>query len=188
MRRSTERGFTLVEIMIVVAIIALLAAMAIPNVLRGRTTANEAAAIGNMRALVSSQEMYRSANSGDSKDGASWITNMYPGVATPGTPNFGPPSFNHVMDGTAAALTQGYLYSYLALPVACTDALLNCQTYGLVGVPQTLNQTGTRSIFIDDTGVVRHCTGATVIPLTAALVTTMQGKATIDQGPSATCT
>ena len=93
MRRSTERGFTLVEIMIVVAIIALLAAIAIPNVLRGRTSANEAAAVGNLRALVSSLEMYRSVNSAYPDV---FNTDMYGTdclVATAPAPDFGPPSF-----------------------------------------------------------------------------------------------
>src|SRR3989338_5142185 len=111
MKRS-ERGFTLVEIMIVVAIIALLAAIAIPNVLRGRTSANEAASIGNLRALVSSLEMFRSVNNNYPAT-ANWVANMY---TTP-DPDFGPPSFNHVMNGTAcpsgpaSSCTQGYLYT-----------------------------------------------------------------------------
>src|SRR3989338_5743063 len=91
MKRS-ERGFTLVEIMIVVAIIALLAAIAIPNVLRGRTTANESAAIGNLRALSSSLEMYRSVNNVYPLDvaGNTWLLVMY----TNANPDFGPPSFS----------------------------------------------------------------------------------------------
>ena len=76
---NRERGFTLVEIMIVVAIIALLAAIAIPNVLRGRTTANESAAIGNLRALISSLEMARSVNQVYPLDVAAntWLVAMY---------------------------------------------------------------------------------------------------------------
>ena len=54
-------GFTLVEIMIVVAIIALLAAIAIPNLLRARHNANETAAIGAMHSFVASMESYRAA-------------------------------------------------------------------------------------------------------------------------------
>jgi len=53
-----RKGFTLVEIMIVVAIIALLAAIAIPNLLRARLNANDAAAKASLQALVTAIESY----------------------------------------------------------------------------------------------------------------------------------
>lgn len=59
-----RRGFTLVEIMIVVAIIALLAAIAIPNLLNARRTANEAAAKASVRSLSTASETYATAHSG----------------------------------------------------------------------------------------------------------------------------
>ena len=148
-----EHGFTLVEIMIVVAIIALLAAIAIPNVLRSRTSANEAAAIGNLRALVGSLEMFRSVNN-NYPALETWAASMYgacPGGAGLPTPDFGPPSFClATLNGGAADVVQGYIYDY-------TGAAAPAGTYTILAVPQNVGTTGTRSFFLNQTGLIRHC-------------------------------
>lgn len=56
--RVGHAGFTLVELLIVIAIIGIIAAIAVPAMLRARRTANEAAAIGSLRALNSAENSY----------------------------------------------------------------------------------------------------------------------------------
>ena len=166
--------------MIVVAIIALLAAIAIPNVLRGRTSANESAAIGNIRALVSSLEMYR-ATTQCYPALANYRTDMYPAAPVPA---FGPPSFNLAL-GVAAPgpIVQGYSYAYAAGPVGCVDAAAgppvvpcSCTGWSLDVRPQVPNQTGTRAFFANQNGTISHVTGGG--PAT-------QTCPTIDQAPGA---
>ena len=57
MRRN--RGFTLIELMIVIAIIAIIAAIAIPNLLHARKSANETAAVGALKTVTTSQSVFR---------------------------------------------------------------------------------------------------------------------------------
>jgi len=64
MKRKSQ-GFTLVEIMIVVAIIALLAAIAIPNLLRAKMSANDAGAKATLKSLSTVSETYATSSSGN---------------------------------------------------------------------------------------------------------------------------
>ena len=133
-----RKGFTLVEIMIVVAIIALLAAIAIPNLLRARHNANESAAISALRTLSTAAESYRAAQTPP----------VYP-VALSNLSGSTPPYIDTALSGAtaSAAAKQGYWYSYTTGNSG--------QTFSCTGTPQVSGTTGSRVFFVDESGVLR---------------------------------
>ena len=116
-----RKGFTLVEIMIVVAIIALLAAIAIPNLLRARLNANDAASKSTAQALVTAIESYAAANDGIYPDDEGDLTNVTP-------PYLNEPLDGQTKHGYGFAVTWG-TDSYTVAATASNCNVTGTQNY-----------------------------------------------------------
>lgn len=140
------------EIMVVVCVIAILAAVIVPNLLRARLSTFEAITVQNLKTLQKALEMYRAVHDGYPDD---WQADMYPGIG----PAFGPPSFNVNIQDPAWVTLQGYQYQYQGQPPGCVEPV-GCGSYLLWARPKTLNRTGSRSFITGVEIELRHCLAA----------------------------
>lgn len=131
---ESKRGFTLVEIMVVVAIVMTLATLVISSVLRARHNANEMAAVAASKTVLTAcQNFY-----------ANTLPHAYPaGLSDLIAPVSNPPYIDSVL---ASGLKQGYRFTY---------EFVDAESFRLNADPSVQGKTGTRHFFVDESGIIK---------------------------------
>ena len=144
--KKSSKGFSLIELLIVVAIILIIAAIAIPNLLRSRIAANQASAVGSLRTLNTAEITYSSTyNVG--------FTLVMGYLAPPGTGTNPTSTAAGLIDSVlAAGAKSGYTFTYSAGP---SDSTGRINTYSFNASPITTS-TGTNYYYTDQSGVIRQ--------------------------------
>jgi len=140
--KKEQKGFSLIELLIVVAIILIIAAIAIPKLLRSKMAANESSAVGSMRTLNTASVTYSTTYGGYPPA----LTNLAPAATATST------SADLIDSVLAAGTKSGYKFTWTA---GTTDANGNYLGYSIAAAPTSQGTTGQRGFFTDQSGVIR---------------------------------
>lgn len=151
-RRSQLQGFSLVELLVVVAVILIIAAIAIPNFIQSKERANESSAAESLRAINTANVIYSTTY------GVGFSSNMS-NLAGSGAVS---QTAAQLLDPVLAGGTKnGYTYSYTP---GATDPTGSITTYTVVADPISQNYTGMRHFYTDQTSVIRENDSVTAGP------------------------
>lgn len=140
-----QKGFSLIELLIVVAIILIIAAIAIPNLMRSRISANEASAVASVRTIDTAQISYSITY--PSTGYAKQILDLGPG-ADPTKPTV---TNANLIDDT---LSKGTKSGYVFTTAGVAGASGTNETFTATGKPSTAGKTGIRYFCSDETAVI----------------------------------
>ena len=141
MHTHKHKGFSLIELLVVVAIILIIAAIAIPNLIRSKQAANEASAVASLRTINTGEVTYNNSYPGT----FATLASLGPGGATCGTPAVGAACLiDNLLSSasTVASAKNGYTFKV-------TAGAAGTGTYTTEAEPATLGQTGTRGFCSD---------------------------------------
>ena len=154
--KKGPKGFSLIELLIVVAIILIIAAIAIPNLLRSRIAANQASAVGSLRTLNTAEITYATTyNTGYT----SYLGYLGPPVSGTTITSTAAGLIDSVLAGSASSnqvytsTKSGYTFAYTP---GTADASGRINTYTITASPITVGTTGTNYYFTDMSGVIRQ--------------------------------
>ena len=159
-----QKGFSLIELLIVVAIILIIAAIAIPNLMRARMSANESSAVGSVRSINTAEISY---NAAYSDVGFTTTLSQLGGPVGACTPSTTTGCF--IDSSLSGGVKSGYTFT-LALGAAGANVPLN--DYSILAAPTVPNQSGTRYFCSFEDAVVRSSSAILANPCppaTAAL-------------------
>ena len=138
-----QRGFSLIELLLVVAVIVIIAAIAIPNFVQSRIRANEASAAGSMRTIYTAAITY-SVNYSDLGYPPQHLTM---GGPPPCEPTPAAACLND--DDMAQGIMSGYVFTWTG------DGATPSLNFAVAATPQTVGASGQRMFCINTTGVTR---------------------------------
>ena len=150
-----QKGFSLIELLIVVAIILIIAAIAIPNLLRSRMAANESSAVGSLRTINTAEVTYATTYPAV---GFTALANLGGAAAACAAATGATSTTACLIDNVLAVTATKSGYTFTAAAGATTPSV----TYASTGYPQVQGQSGQRSFCSDQSGVIRaNATAAT---------------------------
>jgi type IV pilus assembly protein PilA len=142
---ASQRGFSLIELLIVVAIILIIAAISIPNLMKAKMTANEASAVESVRTITTAENAY--AATCPATGFSATLVELNTGAICAAGQNV----LDNILGASDPSFKSGYQFTYTSTAVGGINT-----AFTITALPITVGATGQRGFHSDQTDVIRY--------------------------------